>query len=400
MRILFLSPRLCLPLDRGARIREYWAARALAARADVTYVSFIQPGFTAPAAEEVSFFHKTCFVPLRGHYTPGKIVQGLFGRLPLSVLNYTTKEMKAAVTEIARHGNFDLVRVESCHMVEYVRLLEKIWGRPVPAVYDWQNIESEAMYRYAATVNSLPRKLYANSTAKRLAGLEGEILRTAFGHTVCSDREFEELRKLAPKARLAVVENGVDTHTFTPVREDLPLRRVVFIGTMNYYPNIEASIWFARRIWPRIRERFPEWRLTLVGAKPAAAVLELRNEANIEVTGTVPDVRPYYEGAVAAIVPLHTGGGTRLKVMESMASGVPVVSTTLGAEGLAVTPGKDIDIVDDEVGWLPALEALTAPGGLRAQRIANGLHLARSRYDWSALGEDLYKAYRSWLERK
>lgn len=118
------------------------------------------------------------------------------------------------------------------------------------------------------------------------------------------------------------------------------------------------------------------------------------------MTGTVPDVRPYYRDAVASIVPLHTGGGTRLKILEAMASGVPVVSTSLGAEGLAVTPGKDIAIVDDEAGWLPALEALAAQSGLWNERASAGLELVRAHYDWSILGEQLYEAYRSWLASK
>jgi glycosyltransferase involved in cell wall biosynthesis len=330
MRILFLSPRLCLPLHTGARIREYYLAKALAAHAEVTYASFIQPGFAEPSAAELAFFHEVRLVPLTGRYSAGKIARGLFDRRPLSVLNYTTPEMKAAVRELGRRGEFDLVHVESCHMVEYVNLLAELWGHPVRAVYNWHNIESELMYRYAGTVQSLPRKVYAQLTARRLGSLEKWILRTGFGHVVCSPREQDQLRVLAPAARFSVIENGVDTARFAEGEASGPRRRLVFIGTLDYYPNIEAATWFTRRIWPGIRERFPDWHLTLVGANPTAAVRELRNEPKVEVTGTVPDVRPYYRDAVASIVPLHTGGGTRLKILEAMASGVPVVLDDAG----------------------------------------------------------------------
>ena len=397
MRILFLSPRLCLPLVTGARIREYYLARALAAHAEVTYVSFIQPDFPAPPPTDLSFFHDVRLVPLQGRYSPAKIARGIFDRRPLSVLNYTTPEMRSAVQAIARQEPFDLVHVESCHMVEYLSCLEKIWGRPVRAVHNWHNIESEVMRRYSATVASLPKKVYANLTARRLARLEDWILRTGFGHVVCSSREKDELLALAPAARFAVIENGVDTERYTPSAEATPRCRLVYVGTMDYYPNIEATTWFTRRVWPRVRERFPELRLTLVGGNPSAAVRELQNQPNVEVTGTVPDVRPYYRDALASIVPLHTGGGTRLKILEAMASGVPVISTTLGAEGLAVSPGKDIDIVDDEGGWLPALEALMSQERLRTDRVASALHLVRTSYNWASLGERLYEEYRSWL---
>jgi len=380
----------------GARIREYYLARALASHAEVTYASFIQPGFSAPPAADLSFFREVRLVPLLGRYSVPKIAQGLFGSRPLSVLNYTTPEMKSAVAELGQ-GKFDLVHVESCHMVEYVTLLEKLWGHPVRAVHNWHNIESEVMRRYSSTVTSRPKKVYANLTARRLARLEDWILRTGFGHAVCSPREKDLLLGLAPKARVTVIENGVDTERYSPTDDGGPRRRLVFIGTMDYYPNIEAATWFTRRIWPRIRERFPEWRLTLVGANPVAAVRELASEPNVEVTGTVPDVRPYYQDAVASVVPLHTGGGTRLKILEAMASGVPVISTTLGAEGIAVSPGKNIDIVDDEAGWLPALEALMSQERMRMERISSGLQLVRTSYDWAALGERLYEDYRLWL---
>src|SRR5580698_5166086 len=115
MRILFLSPRLCLPLHTGARIREYYLARALASRAEVTYASFIQPGFPEPTAAELSFFHQVQLVHLRGRYSASRIARGLVDRRPLSVLNYTTPEMKAVVAALGQEREYDLVHVESCH---------------------------------------------------------------------------------------------------------------------------------------------------------------------------------------------------------------------------------------------------------------------------------------------
>jgi glycosyltransferase involved in cell wall biosynthesis len=397
MRILFLSPRLCLPLLTGARIREYYFARALAAHADVTYVSFIQPGFPEPGAGELGFFREVVLVPLLGRYGLRKIVRGLIGRRPLNVLNYTTDEMKSALREVAARGRFDLVHLDSCHMVEYVRLIEGVWHSPARAVYDWHNIESELMLRFAANVDSLPKRVYANLTATRLAGLERRILGSGFGHVVCSAREKEKLLAIAPGARIAVVENGVDTQRFAPAGETAARQRLVYVGAMDFHANIDAVRWFTREAWPAIHRRFPEWRLTLIGSNPAPAVRELAREPNVEVTGTVADVVPYYRDALAAIVPLRTGGGTRLKILEAMAAGVPVISSRQGAEGLAVTPGQDIEVVDEASGWLPALTAIATEPGLWNARSQAGLALARTRYDWRLLGERLYEEYDSWL---
>jgi len=398
MRILFLSPRLCLPLLTGARIREYYLARALAAHAEVTYVSFVQPGFPEPEAGELEFFREVVLVPLLGRYGLRKIVRGLTGRQPLSVLNYTTDEMKSALAEIAARSRFDLIHLDSCHMVEYVQLIETVWQGPARTVYDWHNIESELMRRFAANVDSLPKRVYADLTATRLARLEKRILGSGYGHVVCSTREKEKLLAVAPVARIAVIENGVDTERFTPVAEAAPRQRLVYVGAMDFHANIDAVGWFVRHAWPAIHQRFPEWRLTLIGSNPSPAVRELAGEPNVEVTGTVPDVVPYYRDALAAVVPLRTGGGTRLKILEAMAAGVPVVSSRQGAEGLAVTPGRDIEIVDDDGGWLPALTAIATEPGLWSARAQAGLALARARYDWRLLGERTYEAYRSWLE--
>jgi sugar transferase (PEP-CTERM/EpsH1 system associated) len=397
MRILFLSPRLCLPLLTGARIREYYLARALACHADVTYVSFLQPGFPEPGAGELGFFQEVFLVPLTGRYSLTKIVRGLVGSQPLSVLNYTTDEMKSVITAVAARNRFDLVHLDSCHMVEYARLIEVLWQRPARAVYDWHNIESELMRRYADNTKSLPKKVYADLTAKRLARLEKQILGTGFGHVVCSAREKEQLLAIAPGARVTVIENGVDTERFAPAAEAVPRRRLVYVGSMDFHANIDAACWFTRQVWPSVHQRFPEWQLTLIGSNPAASVRELEREPNVEVTGTVPDVLPYYREAVAAIVPLRTGGGTRLKILEAMAAGVPVVSSRQGAEGLAVTPGENIEVPGDESGWLPALTAIATQPALWNARSRAGVALVRAQYDWHLLGERLYEEYRSWL---
>lgn len=397
MRILFLSPRLCLPLLTGARIREYYLARALARRAEVTYVSFIQPGFPEPPDGELEFFHEVALVPLLGRYSLRKIFRGLVGRQPLNVLNYTTDDMKAAVAAIAARDHFDFVHLDSYHMAEYARVIEAQWRAPVRAVYDWHNIESELVARYAAHAPSLARRTYARLTAKRLALLERRILQTGFGHIVCSVRERDRLLEIAPAARIAVIENGVDTERFAPAPDSAPRQRLVYVGSMDFHSNIDAACWFTREAWPAIHHRFPDWRLTLVGSNPAPSVRELEREPNVEVTGTVPDVLPYYRDAIAAIVPLRTGGGTRLKILEAMAAGVPVVSTPQGAEGLAVSPGENIDVADDAGGWLPALAALAARPELWNQRSMAGLALVRTQYDWLLLGERLYEQYRYWL---
>jgi polysaccharide biosynthesis protein PslH len=395
VQILFISPRQCWPTRSGAKLREYHFVRALALRSDLTYLHFTDPGSAPLTKHELPFCREVVAVPKPASYGTRQLVQGVLGRWPLPILNYTSREMNAAVARVAA-TKFDLVHLDSIHMIRYAQ------SRPLRgtrAVYNWHNIESEAMLRFAATVSSLSRRWYAALTASKLRALENDMLRDAFGHVVCSKRERQQLLRIAPQARIQVAENGVDTTLFTPdSTAQSPGQQIVFVGTMDYYPNVEAATSFAQNIWPRVREALPGTSLVIVGANPTPAVSALADIPGVTVTGTVPDVRPYYQDALAAIVPLRTGGGTRLKILEAMAAGVPVVSTALGAEGLAVSPGREILIAgaDDPAAWIGHLTSL-AQVPARQQQIAAALDLVRSRYDWEIIGRTLGDTYAEWL---
>ena len=396
MRILFISPRQCWPTRSGARLREYHFVRALALRGDLTYLYFADPADAPITKDDLPFCRDIVGIPKPDSYGTAKLIGGLIGRWPLPILNYTSPGMSAAVERLASAAPFDLIHLDSIHMIRYGQLPALRGAR---IVYNWHNIESEAMRRFGATVPSLPRRWYAGRTAAKLAALEHGMLRDAFGHVVCSAREKDQLHRSAPAARIQVVENGVDTRYFAAAEESAtPGQQIVFVGTMDYYPNVEAATSFANHIWPRVREKLPQMRLMIVGANPTPAVSALSAIPGVTVTGTVPDVRPYYRDALAAIVPLRTGGGTRLKILEAMAAGVPVVSTVLGAEGLAVTPGSDILIADadDTQHWIDHLKAL-AQIPARQSQIRAALDLVRTRYDWEIVGQTLNDTYAAWL---
>jgi glycosyltransferase involved in cell wall biosynthesis len=162
---------------------------------------------------------------------------------------------------------------------------------------------------------------------------------------------------------------------------------------MDYHANIDGAVSFAREVWPQLRERKPELIFTIVGRDPAPEVCELASIPGIEVTGTVDDVRPYYREAIAAVVPLKVGGGSRLKILEAMAAGVPVVSTTLGAEGLEVTDDKNILIADPTEKMVEAIIKLIEQPEQRKQLREAGRTLISNRYDWARVGESLFKCY-------
>ena len=320
------------------------------------------------------------------------IVRGLIGPTPLNVLNFTSARVIAEVDRLLREQTFDTIQIESMHLIAYARRARQI-APQARVILDWHNIESEILARYAENDSNPLRAWYAQRTSTLSRKVEDELLRLCHAHTVCSEREREVLLQRVPGARIEVVGNGVDCEFFAANPASGGARRdVLFMGRMDYHANIDAALYFVKHTWPLIHARRPELRLMIVGAQPAKPILALR-EQGITVTGTVDDVRPFYQSALTSVVPLRVGGGTRLKVLEAMAAGTPVVSTTLGAEGLAVTPGKDILIADTPQAMADAVVALQAESPQWQELAANARLLVQMRYDWSVVGEILWRLH-------
>lgn len=397
MRVLYFSPRDCWPITTGARLRDFHLARQLASKASLTYI-----GFTTDATKrerlEPLCNSEVILVQREGGYAPLNLLRGAAGPTPISVLNYTSRAMMTELERLLGEQSFDAIQVEGVHLYAYVNRIRELAPR-ARLICDWHNIESELMARFADNGPSAARRLYARRTAGLLRKLENRLLGLANAHTVCSGRERDALLKRAPNARIEVVGNGVDVDYFDWRNHD-PVERedLVFVGSMDYHANIDAATYFADEIWPLVRARRPDLRFIIVGSRPTAEVLALGSRPGITVTGTVEDVRPYYRGALAVMAPVRVASGTRLKVLEAMAAGAPVISTTLGAEGLAVTHGRDILLADTPAAIADAVVTLQAESSEWRTIAANAHRLVKSRYDWGIVGETLRRLYAEQLE--
>jgi sugar transferase (PEP-CTERM/EpsH1 system associated) len=405
MRVLQFAPRVCWPLDTGAKLRNYHLARVLAQRADVSLLAFDH--HLALSVESISAFEKMYkeveAIPRDSAYTLAKVVRGLLGKTPLPVLNYTTSPMKRALAHLLSRQGFDIIQFESVHLMSYLAIVREASvraarKRPV-VVCDWHNVESELMQRYSQREPGRLRRAYASRTARLMSEFEKRALRDFDAHIAVSQRDADRLRAINPDARIFVIENGVDTDFYSgPHANDESLaRRIVFVGSMDYHANIDAAVNFAREVWPQLRERRPELIFTIVGKDPAPEVRGLAQIPGVEVTGTVDDVRPFYREASVAVVPLKVGGGSRLKILEAMAAGVPVVSTTLGAEGLEVLHDENILIADTSEQLVQAITSVVENKTRRDQLSAAGRELVSRRYDWSSLGAALFDVYEELL---
>ena len=367
-------------------------ANALAARCAVTLVQLRPPNESIAAADGAGRFERVVALEKDRSYTPSKILQGLIGPSPLPVLNYSSPQAANGLRQLLLEQPFDGVQVEGIHLLSYLAGINALPQKPA-IVVDWHNIESELMRRYAATEANWPKRLAARRTATLLERAEQRLLSGAPVHTVASAREREVLLARSPRNDIRVIPNGVETSRFLQIIREgppaAPKRSLLFVGSMDYHANIDGVTWFARAAWPAIHAAFPDLIFTIVGREP---VPEIRNLASgsVRVTGTVDDVLPYYRDAFAVIVPLRVGGGTRLKILEAMAAGVPVISTALGAEGIEVTNDTNILLADDPAQILSALQRLHRDTDLQRRLAAAGRLLVAQKYDWDVLGEALY----------
>jgi polysaccharide biosynthesis protein PslH len=246
------------------------------------------------------------------------------------------------------------------------------------------NVETMLWRRMADTEKSALRKLSYGIEARKMAAYETRTLRR-FRHVIAvSEHDRQEMLSLAPGCTITVVPTGVDTEQYKPAPSVSGIPpRIVFTGSMDWEPNIDAVEYFCRDIFPSILGRFPETRFQIVGRNPHPRVKRLAS-ASVEVTGTVPSVAEYLRNATVVIVPLRIGGGTRLKIFEAMAMRKAMVSTSIGAEGLDVTSGKDCLIADDAQSFAFAILSVLRDPTLRQTCEENAAALA-ARFDWSQI---------------
>jgi len=391
LKILFLCPQPLWPVNTGARLRNFHLANALCTQAEVTILQAVNPADLPPSPPPNGF--QDVLSAARGaSYSVLNVLRGMAGPVPLTVLNYASKEIERVLRGALASTAFDAVQIESIHMAPYLETIRRV-NPGVKAVLDWHNVESELISQYAASTGNPAKKLVAARTSTLLRRMEQDVLKSFFAHTVVSDLERDKLLKRAPEAKVHVIANGVDTAAFARRESAAVSRTLLFVGSMDYHANSEAVLWFCHEIWPRIAAEFPELDFKIVGRNPPAAVQRLASD-RIAVTGTVEDVRPYYYAAFAVLVPLRVGGGTRLKILEAMAAGVPVISTRLGAEGIAAEDGKQILLADTPADMAAAIRALLTQAGLAASLRDSARTLVETNYDWQVLGEKLADLYR------
>jgi len=400
VNVLYFASHQAWPITTGAELRDGNLARQLASRCSVTVAELLPIGEKQREPPERFGFEGVFSLEKSRTYTLSKILRGLAGPTPMTILNCWSVRSASQLAGLLQSHKFDIAQVEGVHLMEYLPIIRNAPGSPSILV-DWHNIESEIMLRFAKTTGNWAKKIAAIRTAKLIERAEDQLLDTCATHTVTSERERRKLLARRPKVNAHVIPNGVDTSSYAPEKiaesRHQNNRRnsrnsILFVGYMNYHANIDAVRWFCREAWPAIRRSHPDLQFTIVGRDPAPEVRALESD-HVHVTGTVEDVRPFYASAVAAVVPLRSGSGTRLKILEAMAAGVPVVSTRLGAEGIDAEDNVHLLLADSRLEFASAIARIVLSAETRNRLAGAGRDLVTDRYDWSVIGEELYRIH-------
>ncbi|NDJ35059.1 MAG: glycosyltransferase [Chloroflexi bacterium] len=394
MRILFLTPQLPYPPHQGTTLRNFGLIAGLTQRGHaITLLSFREEGQPSPADTPlVDLCEQVLTVPAPHRRFIQRVAALLRGKADL-IDRLASDVMNRTLSDLLNRETFDFIQIEGLEIAAVMNVI----GTDV-VIYDAHNAE-HALQRRIAAEGGPVRRIYSSIQARRLVQAERSMMRAAALTFACSTADAALLKELAPNRSVAVVPNAIHTAEYTPdgPTADLPQPAIVFTGKMDFRPNIDAARWFADAILPRIHERMPEVHFVIVGQRPAPSVQHLAEHPHITVTGRVPTIQPYIRAAAVYVAPLRMGSGTRFKLLETMAVERPVVSTTLGAEGLAVADGVHMRLADAEDDFASAVVDLLRSPQERQQLTANARELVRSRYDWEAvipIVEDAYSALR------
>ncbi len=396
MKVLFLALEPPYPLNDGGRIRTYNILKQVGRQHETTLLTFADPTRDAQRLEALRpLCADVLSVPPPSpppRTLPRKAI-GLFQRRPISLARYRSHAMARLLRFLARSRRYDVVHVDQIYLAQYAPDLS-----PLPAVLTHHNVEAEIQQRQLQARSPSLRRLLDTLEYRRWRRYEVAISRRFAALACVSERDAAYFRQHVPQVPAFVVPNGVDTQAFCPPGRQTDEPVLLYTGRMDYFPNVDAMEWFCKEVWPLVRREMPSAHLSIVGRNPLPQVQALSTQPGIEVTGAVEDVRPYMARAAVYIVPLRLGGGTRLKILEAMAMGLPIVSTPLGCEGLGLHPGRDLLVAQTPVEFAWEIMRLLRDPKQRRQLGTQARCTAETRFDWAQIVAEQENAYRAAVE--
>ncbi|HWP92365.1 MAG TPA: glycosyltransferase family 4 protein [Thermodesulfobacteriota bacterium] len=395
MKILFVTLGLPYPPDCGARIHDYNLIKNISGHHSVFLLSLITE---EKQVRQVDHLRKLCHyldfvlansLSVKEHLF--SIAHTILNGRPLATHPFIYDEMMNKISKVIGKYDPDIVQIEHSFLAPYVEAIPT--DSRCKKILSFHNLAFNQYKRMFFLKTPIKEKFLFLVKWMLMHGWEARYAQMFDHCLVVSPIEKEALGSANPNVPISIVDNGVDTTLYQPLGEGPQENTLIFVGVMGYPPNIDAVLYFCNSIMPLIQNRIPDLKLVVVGHEPAPEIRELAERGNVTVTGYVENVIPYYQQSQVTIVPLRGGGGTRLKILESMALGRPIVSTTLGCEGLNVTDGENIMISDSPREFSERVIQLLTDKGLRERIARNARRLVETHYDWAVISRKLMKVY-------
>ncbi|MEP7351658.1 MAG: glycosyltransferase [Acidobacteriota bacterium] len=380
MKLLWVNSSFLHPTNRGGQIRTLEMLRQLHRRHEIHYAALADPDYPegpARAGEYSTRSFPVRFEPVskRSPQFALQLAGGLFSSLPLAIGRWQSAELRSTVERLLATERYDAVVCDFLVTAVNFPALER-------AVLFQHNVETVIWQRHADTASSWLKQQFLRLQESRMRAFESEATRKAAKVIAVSEKDAATMRELFGVESDAVA-TGVDTDYFRPPVGTSEGEGLVFVGSMDWLPNIDGILWFTKEVLPLIRARRKQLPVTIVGRKPPREIEQLAAaDPYLKVTGTVPDVRPYLWGAAVSVVPLRVGGGTRLKIYEAMAAGTPLVSTAVGAEGLDVVDGETIALADSPETFAQRCLELLEDTDARHKMRSKAMAMVAERYGW------------------
>ena len=394
MHLLWVKTDLLYPLNSGGRIRTFEMLRAIRRKHEVTYIA-LDDGTVTPEALRHAEQYATR-VELIPHALPRKgtvpfytaLLANLASSSPYVIDCYRSPAMAARVREWCDRDVDLLV----CDFVFPAPAIPPV--ARMPRIVFQHNVEARIWARHAKVGPTPLHRAYFGLQHRRMRATEEALCAAFDGVIAVSESDAAEFRSAYGLSNVESVPTGVNTEFFRvtdpAAREP---KHLIFLGAMDWMPNIDGVRWFANEMLPRLRREEPDVRLTIVGRDPVASVRELHDpEHGVVITGTVDDVRPYLERASVFVVPLRVGGGTRLKLFEGLATGIPTVSTTIGAEGLPLTDGVHLHIADEPSTMASAILSLMRDPAAATRMGETAAHYVRGAFVWDSIADQFLES--------
>ncbi|TKJ30707.1 MAG: glycosyl transferase family 1 [Chloroflexi bacterium B3_Chlor] len=399
-KLLFLTPDLPYPPHQGAAIRSFNLIKNLVPSHEIHLLSFVQQSNASSRLGPLSTFcANVATVPAPSRSNKSRALSVLFSAEPDMALRLPSARFANQLRLCLQRERFDFVQVEAIEMAQYGLAVKRMSLPSQPQVV-FDDINAEYLLQKRAFQSDIghPTRwlgaFYSLIQWQKLQRYEAKVCRQLDRVVVVSHADGEALLELVPELHSTVVPNGVDTSYYTPTdRETESDTTLVFTGKMDFRPNVDAVLWFAREVLPLIREAVPQARFKVVGRDPHPRLNPLAERADMTLTGYVDDVRPHIAEAGVYVVPLRVGGGTRLKVLEAMSMGKAIVTTSLGCEGIDVADGRELVIADDTHTFAQSVVDLLGDTTRRRELGGVARSLVESTHDWRHITPLLEQVY-------